>query len=82
MCFLKPLLSLTRWDKQRNVDVRSIVNQDNIANEIRNYQQNWLQHVNRVGKNRLPKITLPTPWKRRYMLSEKEMERTGLSESE
>jgi len=58
MRFLKPLLSLKRWDKQRNVDVRSILNQDNIADEIRNYQQNWLQHVKRMGKNCLPKITL------------------------
>jgi hypothetical protein len=58
MRFLKPLLSLTRWGKQRNVDVRSILNQDNIADEIRNYKQNWLQPVNRMGKNRLPKITL------------------------
>ena len=55
---LKPLLNLKRRDKQRNVDVRSKLNQDNISDEIRNYQQYWLPHVNRVGKNRLSKIAL------------------------
>ena len=50
MRFLKPLLDLTRRDKQRNIDVRSKLNQDNIADEIRNYQQYWLQHENRVEK--------------------------------
>jgi len=50
MRFLEQLLGLTRRDKQRNVDVKSKLNQDNIADEIRNYQQFWLQRVNRVGK--------------------------------
>jgi len=58
MRFLKSLLDLTRRDKQRNVDVRGKLIQDNIADEIRNYEQYWLEHVNRVGKNRLPKIAL------------------------
>ena len=59
MRFIKPLLGLTRRDKQRNVDVRDKVHQDNIADEIRNYQQNWLHRVNRVGSNRLTKQALP-----------------------
>jgi len=36
MRFLKSLLDLTRRDKQRNVDVRGKLIQDNIADEIRN----------------------------------------------
>jgi len=58
MRFLKPLLGLARRDKERNVDVMSKLNQENVAYEIRNYQQYWLEHVNRVGRNRLPKIAL------------------------
>jgi hypothetical protein len=84
MRFLKPLLDLTRRDKQRNIDVRSKLNQDNIADEIRNYQQYWLQHVNRLGKNPLTEYntTVSAPRKRRYMPHKKKMERTGLSESD
>jgi hypothetical protein len=37
MRFLKPRLGLTRRDKQINVDVRRKLNEDNIADEIRNY---------------------------------------------
>jgi hypothetical protein len=42
MRFLRPLLDLTRRDRQRNIDVRNKLNQDDIVDEIRNYQQNWL----------------------------------------
>lgn len=37
---MSPLIGLTRWDKQRNVDITSKLNQDNIVDEIRNYKQN------------------------------------------
>jgi len=34
------------------------LNQDNIVDEIRNYQQNWPQRVHRMDNNRLPKLAL------------------------
>jgi hypothetical protein len=45
------ILGLTRRDKQRNVDIRNKLNQENIVDEIRNYQQNWLHHVNIMENN-------------------------------
>jgi len=30
------------------------LNQDNSADEVRNYKQNWLHYVNRKENNRLP----------------------------
>jgi len=55
---MRPPLGLTRWDKQRNVDITSKLNQDNIVDDITNYQQNWLKHVNRIENNRLPRLAL------------------------
>jgi hypothetical protein len=46
MRFLRPRLGFTRRDKQRNADIGNKLNQDNIVDEIRNYQQNWLQYLN------------------------------------
>jgi hypothetical protein len=54
----KPFLGLTRRDKQRNVDIKNKLNQKSIVDEIRSYQQNWFQHVNRMEINRLSKVGL------------------------
>ena len=54
MLFLRPILGFIRRDKQRNIDIRNKLNHDSIVDGIRNYQQNCLQHVNRMEKNRLP----------------------------
>lgn len=63
MLFLRPLLT---WQhKPRNVDIRKKLNQHNTL-EIRNYRQNWLQHVNSMENNCLTKISnvVSAPWKR------------------
>ena len=36
-------------------------NQDNTVNGTGNYQQNWLQHVNRMENNRLPELEVYQP---------------------
>jgi hypothetical protein len=55
---MRPPLGLRSEEKQKNVDITSKLNHDNIVDEIRNYQQNWLKHVNRIENNRLPKLAL------------------------
>jgi len=56
--FLRPLLGLIVWDKHSSVYIRNKLNHDSILDEIKSYQQNWIQHVNRIGNNRSPNLTL------------------------
>jgi hypothetical protein len=92
MRFIRRLLGLTRRDKQRIVDTGEKLNQDNIADEIRNCQQKWPQHVNRTEDNRLPKLKLRYQpqgnrdeglpirgWREHDHLKANEVHRTGLT---
>jgi len=56
--FLRPFLGIIVRDKYNNVDVRNKLNQDSILDEIRSYQQNWIQHLKRMENNRSPNLTL------------------------
>ena len=58
MRFLRPRLGFTRRGKQINVGTGNKLNQDNMVDEIRNYQQNWLQYLNGMENNHLPKLAL------------------------
>ena len=58
MRFLRSFQGHIRREKQRNVDIRNKLNQDNIIDNIRKYQQSLFQHVKRMGNIRLPKVTL------------------------
>jgi hypothetical protein len=56
MRFLRPLLGLTRLDRQRNPDMRNRLKVDNIAEDIKLYQKKWLDHLDRMDRSRLPKL--------------------------
>ena len=60
MKFLRHLLGITKLDKERNqsTSIRKKTGVQNIVKEIKQYQQKWLQHVQRMGTNRLPKQAL------------------------
>ena len=53
--FLRHLLGITKLDKEKNQCVRQKTGTQNIGKEIKQYQKKWLQHVQRVDTNRLPK---------------------------
>jgi hypothetical protein len=55
MKFLRPLLGITKLDKEKNQSIRKKTGEHHIVKEIKQYQQKWLQHVQRMGTNRLPK---------------------------
>jgi len=55
MKFLRPLLGITKLDKEKNQCIRLKTGAQNIVNEIKQYQKMWLQHVQRMDTNRLPK---------------------------
>jgi len=58
MEFLRHLLEITKLDKEKNQGIRQKTGAQNIVKEIKRYQEKWLQHVQRMDTNRLPKQAL------------------------
>ena len=58
MKFFRHLLGITKLDKQKNQCFRQKTGAQNIVQEIKHYQEKWLQHVQRMDTNRLPKQAL------------------------
>jgi len=58
MEFLRHLLGITKLDKEENQSIRQKTGAQNIVKEIKQYQKKWLQDVQRMDTNRLPKQAL------------------------
>ena len=58
MKFLRHLLGITKLDKEKNQCIRGKTGVPNTVKEIKQYQEKWLQHVQRMDTNRLPKQAL------------------------
>ena len=58
MKFLRHLLGITKLDKEKNQCIREKTGAQKIVKEIKQYQEKWLQHVQRMDTNRLPKQAL------------------------
>ena len=58
MEFLRHLLGITKLDIEKNQCIRGKTGAQKIAKEIKQYQEQWLQHVQRMDINRLPKQAL------------------------
>ena len=52
------LEEVAKLDKEKNQSIRKKTGVQNIVKEIKQYQQKWLQHVQRMGTYRLPKQAL------------------------
>jgi hypothetical protein len=69
------LLGITKLDKEKNQCIREKTGVQNIVKEIKQYQKKWLQHVQRMDTNRIPKQTLQyRPQGQRNRTTEEEME--------
>jgi len=55
MEFLGHLLGITKLDKETNQCIREKTGAQNIVKEIKQCQEKWLQHVQRVDTDRLSK---------------------------
>ena len=55
---LRHLLGITKLDKEKNQCIRQETGTQNIVKEIKQYQEKWLQHVQRLDTNRVPKQAL------------------------
>ena len=51
-------LGITKLDKENNQCIRQKTGAQNVVKEIEQYQEKWLQHVQRMDTNRLPKQAL------------------------
>jgi len=58
MKFLRHLLGITKLDKEKNQCIREKAGAHTIVKEIKQYQEKWLQHVQRMDTNRTPKQAL------------------------
>ena len=56
MKFLRQLLGITKLDKEKNKCIRQKTGAQNIVKEIKQYQEKWLQYVQRMDTDRLPKV--------------------------
>jgi len=58
MKFLRHLLGITKWDKEKNQRIREKTGAQNIVKEIKQYKKKWLQDVQRMDRNRLTRQAL------------------------
>jgi len=58
MKFLRHLLGITKLDNDKNQCIRQKTGAQNIVREIKQYQEKWLQHAQRMDTNRIPKPAL------------------------
>jgi len=58
MKFFRHLLGITKLDKEKNQCIREKTGAQNILQETKQYQKKWLQHVQRMDRNRLPRQAL------------------------
>jgi len=56
--FLRHLLGITKLDKEKNECIKGKGGAHNMVKEIKQYQVKWLQHVQRMDTNRIPKQAL------------------------
>jgi hypothetical protein len=57
MKLLRPLLGLKKMDRQSIPDIRNRLKVDSLVEDIKLYQKNWLDHLKRMDRSRLLKLT-------------------------
>ena len=72
--FLRHLLGTTKLDKEKNQSIREKMGAHNIVKEIKQYQKKWLQHVQMMDTNIMPKQALQTKRTTEHRSTEEEME--------
>ena len=66
---------ITKLDKEENQCIKEKTGAQNILEEIKQYQKKWLQHVQRMDTNRIPKQALRyRPKDEEHRTTEEEME--------
>ena len=58
MKFLRSVAGYTLFDKKHNEDIRTELQIYNVKDRINDTRSNWLEHIERMPKNRLPQVLL------------------------
>jgi hypothetical protein len=58
MKFFRHLLGIRNLDKEKNQCIWEETGAQNIAKEIKQYEKKWLQHIQKMDTNRIPKQAL------------------------
>ena len=58
MKFFRHLLGITKLNKEKNQCIKGKTRAQNVVKEIKQYQEKWLQHVQRMDTNRISKQAL------------------------
>ena len=58
MRFLRSVAGYTIADRKRSEDIRTELNIFRLMDKITQYREEWLQHINRMDNNRIPKRIL------------------------
>jgi hypothetical protein len=76
MRFPRPLLGLTRLDRQRNPDIRSSLKVNNLIENIKTISKELVRHLERMDRSHLPKqnFQYQPPGKTECWKTEKKME--------
>jgi hypothetical protein len=72
---MRHLLGITKLDKEKNQCMGGGTGAQNIVREIKQYQEKWLQHIQTMDTNRIPKQALQYKKKTKtHRTTEQEME--------
>ncbi|KAJ4445812.1 hypothetical protein ANN_12497 [Periplaneta americana] len=48
----------TKWDHKRNEDLMEELQLEPVINHVKHYQYNWINHLHRMHRDRIPKVML------------------------
>ncbi|KAJ4439306.1 hypothetical protein ANN_07428 [Periplaneta americana] len=51
-------ISYTKWDHKRNEDVMEELQLEPVINHVKHSQNNWINHLHRMHRDRIPKVML------------------------
>ncbi|KAJ4446756.1 hypothetical protein ANN_13453 [Periplaneta americana] len=53
-----PAAEYTKWDHKRNEDVMEELQLEPVINLVKHYRNNWINHLHRMHRDRIPKVML------------------------
>jgi hypothetical protein len=63
MKYMRRRAGHTCTDHKTNTDIAKVLNITPVLDKIQDYKRKWLQHVNPISRNRLPRLIKTTPQK-------------------
>jgi hypothetical protein len=63
MKYMRRTAEYTWTDHKTNTEIAKELNITPVLDKIQDYKRNWIQHVNRMPRNRLPTMIKTTPQK-------------------